>query len=98
MIKPPHLPRLSSYKRYDPGPVFANTVENFHERNDTWAIGCCPFHDDRHPSFTMNVETGWYRCNSTHCGATGSSIVSFVSRLYGLDTRAALEFLEAYYG
>ncbi len=31
--------------------------------------GLCPFHDDRNPSFTVNQETGWYKCWS--CGAQG---------------------------
>lgn len=86
------------YKRYGPGHVFAEAVENYSEHEYPWAWGCCPFHDDRHPSFSMNVETGWYRCNSTHCGATGSNIVSFVRDLHETDTRGALQFLETHYG
>lgn len=91
-------PSGGAYKRYEPGVVFANTVEGYRERNETWAIGCCPFHDDRHPSFSMNVETGWHRCNATHCGVSGNSVVSFVSRLHGFDTRTSLQYLEDHYG
>lgn len=86
------------YKRYDAGKVFSDAVENYIERTYPWAWSCCPFHDDHHPSFAMNVETGWYCCNASHCGATGSSIVSFVRDLHETDTRGALQFLEAHYG
>lgn len=89
-------PSSGAYKRYEPGPVFADHVEQFKENTDAWAWGCCPFHADRNPSFSMHVESGWYRCAS--CGATGSSIVGFVSELQGIDTREALQYLEDHYG
>lgn len=27
-----------------------------------WMDGCCPLHDDKHPSFGVNIETGWWYC------------------------------------
>lgn len=32
----------------------------------------CPFHDDRHPSFSINVDTGMFVCGSQRCGARGN--------------------------
>jgi DNA primase len=87
-----------AYKRYEPGPVFADHVEQFKENPDTWAWGRCPFHLDSNPSFSMNVQTGWYRCASTSCGTTGGNIVSFVCAIYELETRQALQYLEDHYG
>lgn len=29
---------------------------------------CCPFHDDRNPSFSFNIETGLWKCHAG-CGA-----------------------------
>lgn len=31
---------------------------------------CCPFHDDKNPSFSFDIGTGWFRCWS--CSAKGS--------------------------
>lgn len=85
-------------KHFDPEPVFASLVDQYRERDATWAWGCCPFHDDRHPSFSMNLQTGWYRCSASHCAASGRSIVSFISQLMDLDTQGALTYLETHYG
>ena len=35
------------------------------------ATGLCPFHNDHHPSLSMNIETGCYFCHS--CGAKGNA-------------------------
>ena len=41
----------------------------------TWR-GCCPFHDDKHPSFAVftgrSTDAGLYHCFS--CGETGNAI------------------------
>ena len=36
-------------------------------------IACCPFHDDRNPSFSFNSE-GLYQCHSGRCGAKGNAV------------------------
>ena len=40
-------------------------------QNGRQAIGLCPFHEDHHPSLSMNIETGCYFCHS--CGAKGNA-------------------------
>jgi DNA primase len=37
-----------------------------------WISATCPFHDDSHPSFAINVETGVYKCQA--CGAAGDFV------------------------
>lgn len=27
-----------------------------------WVLTCCPFHEDRHPSFSYNVELDRWKC------------------------------------
>ena len=49
----------------------------------------CPFHDDQTPS--MKVDK---RFHCFGCGADGD-VIDFVSRLYGLDAKAAAEKLAA---
>lgn len=36
-----------------------------------WAKTCCPFHDDHSPSFTVNLDTGYFLCFSSNCGVHG---------------------------
>lgn len=36
------------------------------------AVGRCPFHDDKHPSFAFNLRTGQWVCYSASCGLAGS--------------------------
>jgi hypothetical protein len=49
------------------------------------AIGRCPFHDDHHPSFGVNVEKNYWHC---FAGCGGGSIIDFWSlwrKKKGLD-------------
>ena len=71
-------------------------IENLSEYSNDWAWGLCPFHNDQHPSFTVNLESGAFRCMSSSCGVHGGSLVSFVSQLHGLDYKAAVRFLGAW--
>ena len=42
----------------------------------------CPFHEDRKPSLSINVQTGLFTC---HAGCGGGSIFDFEMRLRGVD-------------
>lgn len=48
----------------------------------------CPFHDEKTPSFHINMETGVYHCFG--CGEKGN-IVSFVSKIKGISKSEAIE-------
>jgi len=49
---------------------------------------CCPFHDEKKPSFGINLYTGRYNCFS--CGAKGN-IVTFVSEMLNISKAEAIE-------
>lgn len=54
--------------------------------------GCCPFHRDRTPSFT--IYDGGRRFKCFGCGA-GGDVLDFVSRAYGVDLSGAARMLGA---
>jgi DNA primase len=58
-------------------------------------VGLCPFHDERTPSFSVNVEQKLYHCFG--CGEGGDAI-GFVQQTEALDFPGAIEFLAARYG
>src|SRR5215472_10010858 len=56
----------------------------------TEATGSCPFHDDQHPSFTVNLETWLWNC---HAGCGGGDVFDFVMRRDQVGFSEALEIL-----
>lgn len=50
---------------------------------------CCPFHEDRTPSFSVNVTSGLYKCHSAGCGAQGD-VFGLLMSLYNTDFRGAV--------
>jgi len=53
-------------------------------------IGCCPFHAEKTPSFTVVPEKEFFHCFG--CGSHGD-VVDFVARHNGTDTPGALSIL-----
>ncbi|MDO3721787.1 DNA primase [Marinobacter sp. chi1] len=51
---------------------------------------CCPFHDEKTPSFNVRPDKGFYHCFG--CGAHGDAI-SFIRELEGLSFNEAVEDL-----
>lgn len=67
-----------------PGPdqYFSVHLERLSQPNsEGWASGLCPFHKDRTPSFSVNLQHGHWRCHA--CGLRGD-LVTFHQRLTGL--------------
>src|SRR4051812_41544335 len=58
-----------------------------HGRRLWW---CCPFHDDRNPSFCVDPEKGCWRCFG--CGASGDA-AALVMRATGKTFPEAVEHL-----
>jgi DNA primase len=56
---------------------------------------CCPFHDEKTPSFTVTPAKGIYKCFG--CGKAGDSI-QFMMDLEGLSYPEALKYLAHKYG
>lgn len=52
--------------------------------------GCCPFHNEKTPSFSVNEEKGFYHCFG--CGEHGD-IISFTMKLNNLDFKEAIKEL-----
>lgn len=53
---------------------------------------CCPFHDDSHPSFSINLENGIWFCYS-RCG--GGDWMEFIERIKVDDQYAPLENIDS---
>lgn len=53
--------------------------------------GCCPFHPDRSPSFTIYSDDRRFQCFG--CGAEGD-VLDFVQRAYGVKLVGAIEMLD----
>ncbi|WP_320051654.1 DNA primase [uncultured Acetobacteroides sp.] len=58
-------------------------------------LGCCPFHNEKTPSFTVSGAKGIFKCFG--CGKAGNS-VSFIMEHEKLDYVDALRFLAKKYG
>lgn len=52
----------------------------------------CPLHPEKHPSFSVNLETGLYNCFS-NCG--GGDAIRFIEKLYSLSFKEALGKIKA---
>lgn len=53
--------------------------------------GCCPFHPDKSPSFTIYADDRRFQCFG--CGAEGD-VLDFVQRAYGVKLLDAIEMLD----
>ncbi|MBR3836854.1 MAG: DNA primase [Clostridia bacterium] len=53
-------------------------------------VGCCPFHQEKTPSFTLYSSPPHYYCYG--CGA-GGDVITFVRQMENLDYVSAIEFL-----
>lgn len=58
-------------------------------------IACCPFHNEKTPSFNVNPVRGIYKCFG--CGKAGDS-VRFVMDIEGIGFPEAIRFLAKKYG
>jgi DNA primase len=54
-------------------------------------VGCCPFHEDRSPSFVVSPAKNLWRCHGA-CQA-GGSVVDFVMRVEAVSFRHAVDLL-----
>ena len=52
--------------------------------------GCCPFHNEKTPSFSVNEDKGFYHCFG--CGEHGD-IISFTMKSENIDFKAAISEL-----
>ncbi len=64
-------------------------------RSGQQLMGCCPFHDERTPSFSVDPERKVFHCFG--CGE-GGDLFKFVQLTEGLQFREAIEYLADRYG
>ena len=89
----PSRPRLDieAIKRDNPLPSIVGGVVKLRRAGTEWK-GCCPFHPDRSPSFTIYSDGGRFCCFG--CGAQGD-VFDFIQRLHGVDLAVAARMLGA---
>lgn len=68
--------------------LVSETVQLRQRGREFW--GCCPFHDERTPSFKVNPQTGLWHCFG--CGE-GGDVFSYVMRREGLEFNDAVRYL-----
>lgn len=79
--------------RMDIQEVVSDYVSLKKKGQNLWA--CCPFHDEKSPSFSVAPNKGIYKCFG--CGKGGDAI-SFVMEIEGLGYLEALKHLAGKYG
>jgi DNA primase len=60
-------------------------------RNANGGTACCPFHDDRDPSFSIYGDDKKFRCFG--CGAHGD-IFDYLQQMYGISFSGAVMMLQ----
>jgi hypothetical protein len=58
-------------------------------------VGCCPFHDDKHPSFYAYPDSNRFICYG--CGERGDAI-DFIMKIKGLPFKEARQYLKLDWG
>jgi DNA primase len=74
--------------------VFEPRLEKVKRRGDEWQA-CCPFHNDRNPSFSVNVKSGLWKC---HAGCGGGNGFQFLQRADNLSFLDAVRMVAAMVG
>jgi hypothetical protein len=64
-----------------------------HTDREWISVRCC-FHDDKHPSLSLNLISGGFYCFA--CGAKGGDVVAFHMQRYGVPFAAAVTFMGAW--
>lgn len=81
---------INAIKNQDLSEVIAKYIDL--KKDGVEFKACCPFHDERTPSFSVNDQKGFYYCFG--CGAQGDAI-DFVMEYTGVDFKQACEDLGA---
>jgi DNA primase len=65
------------------------------KKKGQYMMACCPFHNEKTPSFTVTPSKGIYKCFG--CGKAGDSI-QFIMDIEGLNYLEAMKYLAKKYG
>ncbi|MEO6092896.1 MAG: CHC2 zinc finger domain-containing protein [Novosphingobium sp.] len=80
---------IHSVRTANPLPSVAGAQVRLRRAGNEWK-GCCPFHSDRTPSFTIFADGERFHCFG--CGAQGD-VLDYVARLYGIGMVEAASVL-----
>ena len=69
---------------------YQNRYPNEISASTGWVTVRCPFHNDKNPSLSINLDSGGFCCHA--CGERGSNVIEFHRKLKGISfTEAAKE-------
>lgn len=57
----------------------------------------CPFHEDRHPSCSINIETQKFKCHAAGCGKAGD-FITFLAGHFKVERHVVIKDLQERYG
>lgn len=78
----------------EPHSYYLEQVEGFRPKPNNRATGLCPLHNERSPSFSMNLTTGAYKCFG--CGKRGGDVLAFHRERYQMEFVEAAKSLGAW--
>src|SRR4051812_18417343 len=88
-------PRNGFCQELLPDPITYYTEQRLTLRGSgPWRTGLCPFHEEKHPSFSVNIENGAFRCHA--CNERGGDVLAFHMRRYELSFKEAARELCAW--
>lgn len=70
----------------DPAEYYMAELGKLHIRGE-WADALCPFHDDKTPSLSINLNHGAFKCHA--CRVSGGDVIDFHRKRYGMSFKAA---------
>src|SRR6185369_1831979 len=62
-------------------------AQDLKKKGANW-MACCPFHEEKTPSFSVNPSKGFYKCFG--CGK-GGSVFNFIMEMEGLNFPEAIK-------
>lgn len=74
---------------------YGKLIPDFSPNGRTEVSCLCPFHDDKSPSLSVNIETGLWHCFA--CGEGGNA-VDFIMKRDGCDFKEALDRIKREHG
>lgn len=73
--------------------AFEGLTQKATRRSGQANLACCPFHEEKHPSFALYIETSSFFCFS--CGAHGDAF-DLIMQLQQVDFKEAMEIGKRY--
>ncbi len=70
-------------------------VPSLKDNGKVQALGLCPFHDDHHPSLSINLINGLFNCFA--CGVKGD-VFTFYQKIKNVDFKTALKEIARWRG